>query len=136
MALVQKLNMIMTIISLIGLTGLLSVAKSEPNTNVNLLWCNENGYAEEDPYADSVAYVLADLMNVTPSRQGFDYSTVSPYGTAVSYGHATCNTGLSNNDCANCLVAAKASVSSSCLNSVGGRVAMVDCAMRYENYPF
>ncbi|KAK4441679.1 hypothetical protein Salat_0502800 [Sesamum alatum] len=132
MALVQRLNMIMTFI----LTGVVSVAKSEPNTNVNLLWCNENGYAEEDPYANSVAYVLADLMNVTPSRQAFDYSTLSPYATAVSYGHATCNTALSNNDCANCLAAGKASVSSGCLNSVGGRVEMVDCAMRYENYPF
>ncbi|KAI3460872.1 hypothetical protein Pfo_017535 [Paulownia fortunei] len=134
MAFVHKLN-IMIIASLIGLMGLVLVAESDPNTNVNLLWCNANGYAQGSPYANSVDYVLADLMNVTPNH-GFDYRTQSPYAAAVSYGHATCNTALSYSDCANCLVGAKATVSSGCPNSVGGRVEMVDCAMRYENYPF
>ncbi|PIN03058.1 hypothetical protein CDL12_24414 [Handroanthus impetiginosus] len=135
MAIACKLNT-MVISSLIVLMGLISVARSEPNTNVNLLWCNDNSYSQEDPYGNSVAYVLADLMNVTPTQQGFDYHTVSLYAEAVSYGHATCNTALSNNDCANCLVSAKASVNDVCANRIGGRVEMVDCTMRYENYSF
>ncbi|PIN03060.1 hypothetical protein CDL12_24416 [Handroanthus impetiginosus] len=135
MALAHKFNTII-IKSLIVLMVLSLVAKSEPNTNVNLLWCSEYNYAQEDTYANSVAYVLVDLMNATTSRQGLDYRTISPYAVAESYGHATCNTVLSSNDCANCLVSAEATVSSGCSNSVGGRVEMVDCTMRYENYPF
>lgn len=134
MAFVQKLN-IMIMAFLIGQMGLFLVAKSDPNTSVNLSRCNANYYSQEDPYANSVDYVLADLMNVTPNH-GFDYYTQSPYATAVSYGHATCNAALSYNDCANCLVAAKATVTTDCANRIGGAVEMVDCSMRYENYSF
>lgn len=131
----QKLKVIIITMQ-IGLLGLIVIAKSDPNTSVNLLWCNAYGYLQGSTYADSVAYVLADLVDATSAQQSFDYSTLSPYAAAVSHGHATCNTALSNNHCADCLIAARATLTSGCHNSIGGRVEMVDCAIRYENYPF
>ncbi|KAL2535378.1 Antifungal protein ginkbilobin-2 [Forsythia ovata] len=120
----------------ISLLGLCYTVKSEPNTSVSGLTCNGNSYAEGDPFGNSVTYVLFDLMNVTPSQQGFDYRATSPYSTAVAYGHATCNQALSNNDCANCLISAKATLDSYCSGRIGGQTELVDCAMRFENYYF
>ncbi|XP_073024291.1 antifungal protein ginkbilobin-like protein [Primulina eburnea] len=120
---------------IICITGQFLITESEPNTAVNLLWCNSHGYSQEDLYAGSVADVLMDLMNVTPTRKGFDYRTVSGNALAVSFGRATCNGALSRTDCANCLVVAKTTVTSGCRNSVGGRTELVYCSIRYENYP-
>lgn len=132
MGIAQNLN-IMIMILVIGQMQLFLVAKSEPNTRVNVFLCNEVSYAQGDSYSNSVAYVLADLTNVTPNH-GYDYATKSPYAEAVCYGHAFCNVGL--NDCTDCLIAAQAAVSSSCPYTVGAQVEMVDCSIRYENYSF
>lgn len=134
MCLIEKPNFAL-IPLIICIAGQFLVAQSEPNTTVNLLWCNFNGYSQEEVYASSVADVLVDLMNVTPTRKGFNYRTVSGNALAVSFGRATCNEDLSDADCANCLVVAKATVTSGCRNSVGGRTELVDCGIRYENYP-
>ncbi|KZV39576.1 antifungal protein ginkbilobin-2-like [Dorcoceras hygrometricum] len=125
----------MTIPLLICIAGQFLVAQSEPNTSVNLLWCNLNGYSQEEVYASSVADVLMDLVNVTPNLKGFKYRTVAGNALAVSFGHATCNEALSNVDCADCLSVAKDAVTTGCRNSVGGRMELVDCGIRYENYP-
>ncbi|KAG8370718.1 hypothetical protein BUALT_Bualt13G0012400 [Buddleja alternifolia] len=127
-----------TITLVIGLlaTTFFPVAKSDPNTNVDTIACNINTYAENDPFGDSVAYVLADLMNVAPSQQGYNYYTVSPYPTSVAYGHATCSQSLANSECANCLATARGTVSSSCASRVGGQVALVDCGMRFYQIKF
>ncbi|KAK4408061.1 hypothetical protein Sango_0387100 [Sesamum angolense] len=117
-------------------TATLSVVKSDPDTSVNSIICNTQYYSGDDPFGNSVAYVLADLMNVAPSQQPYDYYTVSPYPTSPAYGHATCSQALANSACANCLASARGTVSSACAGSVGGQVGMVDCSMRYENYPF
>ncbi|KZV32412.1 antifungal protein ginkbilobin-2-like [Dorcoceras hygrometricum] len=109
---------------------------SEPDTTVTTLICNGNTYLQDDPFGDSVAYVLADLMNVTPSQQGFNYYTVSPYPTAVAYGHATCSQSLANSECANCLATARGTLSTTCGGHIGGQVGMVDCGMRFEDYSF
>lgn len=130
----QILNIMLMVLA-IGQMQLFLVAKSDPNTSVYLLLCNENTYAQGDDYANSVAYVLADLMNVTPNH-GYDYTTQSPYADAVCYGHATCNTALSYSDCADCMIAARAAVTSGCTNSIGAQVGMVDCSIRYESYSF
>ncbi|XP_073138360.1 antifungal protein ginkbilobin-like protein [Henckelia pumila] len=134
----NQTNSFTTIITLIiGLLAIsFSAVKSHPNTTVQTIICNAYTYAKIDPFGKSVAYVLADTMNVTPSIKGYDYYTVSPYPTAIAYGHATCNVKLPRSQCARCLVAARGTVSSSCANRIGGQVTMVDCSMRYENYEF
>ncbi|KAL8522923.1 hypothetical protein ACS0TY_013031 [Phlomoides rotata] len=129
MASFQKLMMMGTLLCLF------LVAKSTPNTSVQYYGCNSNSYSSSDPYANSVAYVLAALMNVTPNH-GYDYYTQSPSAEAVAYGHGTCSTALSYNDCADCLTAARALVTSTCGSSVGGTMNMVDCTIRYEKYAF
>ncbi|XP_073138359.1 antifungal protein ginkbilobin-2-like [Henckelia pumila] len=134
MAVIEK-PIWMMIPLIICIAGQFLVAKSEPNTTVNLLWCNFNGYSQEDVYASSVEDVLMDLTSVTPTRKGFRYRTVSGNALAVSFGLANCHEALSNADCAECLAAAKAAVTSGCRNSVGGRTELVDCGIRYENYP-
>ncbi|CAI9781163.1 unnamed protein product [Fraxinus pennsylvanica] len=132
---VPKTSLIVSAL-LLGLLGLCHTVKGGPNTSINVLGCNVNSYAEGDPFGNSVTYVLFDLMNVTPSQQGFDYRATSPYSTAVAYGHATCSRALSNNDCANCLVSAKATLESNCGGRIGGQTKLVDCTMRFENYYF
>ncbi|XP_057794468.1 antifungal protein ginkbilobin-like protein [Salvia miltiorrhiza] len=112
-----------------------SPENGSPNTSINYLACNVNGYLQGDAYAGNVAYVLADMMNVTPNA-GYDYYTHSPSSTAVCYGHATCSLALSYNDCADCLTAARSTVLAGCPSSIGASVEMVDCTIRYENYFF
>ncbi|XP_022856190.1 uncharacterized protein LOC111377344 [Olea europaea var. sylvestris] len=98
----------------IALLRLCYTVKGGPNASINVLICNVKSQAEGDPFWSSVTYVLFDLMNVTPSQQGFDYSTTSPYSTTVAYGRTTCSCDLSNNDSTNCLVSAKETLKTNC----------------------
>ncbi|KAL0418752.1 UNVERIFIED_CONTAM: hypothetical protein Sradi_1288700 [Sesamum radiatum] len=132
----QLPSFIITCLMIIMATATLSVVKNDPDTSINSIICNTQYYSGDDPFGNSVAYVVADLMNVAPSQQPYDYYTVSPYPTSPAYGHATCSQALANSECANCLASARGTVSSACAGSVGGQVGMVDCSMRYENYPF
>ncbi|KAL9142855.1 hypothetical protein ABFS82_14G198400 [Erythranthe guttata] len=116
--------------------AIFTVVKNEPHTTLNYRTCSLQTYAQNDPFADSVAYVFADLMNLTPSQQGYNRYTVSPYPRSTAFGHATCNQSLANSDCATCLVAARATLSTTCGGYTGGQVGMANCTMRYENYPF
>ncbi|XP_073152604.1 antifungal protein ginkbilobin-like protein [Henckelia pumila] len=131
-----KFNHSLTIFIIMGLllATTFSCVESEPNTSVQTLICNGDTYPPGDPFGDSVAYVLADLMNVTPSQQGYDYYAVSPYPTAVAYGHATCSQKLANSECANCMATARGTVSTICGGHIGGQVEMVDCGMSYRDF--
>ncbi|XP_049354616.1 antifungal protein ginkbilobin-like protein [Solanum verrucosum] len=116
-------------------------AKGIPNTNLTQVLCNGAQYFKNDPFAISLAYVLAELVSTTPSRHGYDYHNISPYPNAFAYGHAACNnntttTSLTTQDCKTCLASAKDNLLTSCDARIGGRVLLVDCTMRYEQYPF
>uniref|UniRef100_A0A5B7BW91 Putative Receptor-like protein kinase-related family protein n=1 Tax=Davidia involucrata TaxID=16924 RepID=A0A5B7BW91_DAVIN len=99
MGFLPKMKVIITGL-LIGLfwLNLCSVVRSNPNTNVSRILCNSGAYSEGDPFATSLAYVLAELETVTPSRQGYDYHNISPYPNAFAYGHAACNKNLTSSD--------------------------------------
>ncbi|KAK2990501.1 hypothetical protein RJ640_019781 [Escallonia rubra] len=112
------------------------VVRSDPNTNVMMVMCNPNVYANDDPFTNSLAYVIAELETVTPNRQGYDLRNVSPYPTSLAYGHASCNQNLAASDCTLCLVAAKTTMSSYCNNRIGARSVLADCLIRYEQYSF
>lgn len=120
----------------IALLRLCYTVKGGPNASINVLICNVKSQAEGDPFWSSVTYVLFDLMNVTPSQQGFDYSTTSPYSTTVAYGRTTCSCDLSNNDSTNCLVSAKETLKTNCGGWLGCQMELVDCSMRFEYYYF
>ncbi|KAL2238882.1 antifungal protein ginkbilobin-2 [Sesamum indicum] len=122
--------------SILLLFSLCDVARCKPNTTVKIVQCNIGTYTEGDPFTISLAYVLAELENVTPARQGYDFRDISPYPNAFAYGHAACNQTLTSSDCTACLSAARIAVLSSCDHRIGGRSVLYDCTIRYEQYPF
>uniref|UniRef100_A0A7N0ZTJ6 Gnk2-homologous domain-containing protein n=1 Tax=Kalanchoe fedtschenkoi TaxID=63787 RepID=A0A7N0ZTJ6_KALFE len=116
---------------------LVASANARPDTTVALSACNLYSYSNSDPFADSYAYVINDLQNVTPNHDNFDYYMKSPYqNNAVAYGHGKCNAAMSPADCVTCIISARAALEGQCLNSYGGRLVMVDCMLRYEAYQF
>ncbi|OIS98654.1 hypothetical protein A4A49_60852, partial [Nicotiana attenuata] len=131
-------NLILVVaILILGLN--FEVVKGIPNTNLTKVQCNSGQYFKDDPFAISLAYVVAELVSTTPSCHGYDYHNISPYPNAFAYGHAACNnntTTLTKQDCKTCLASAKDTLLTSCDARIGGRVLLVDCTMRYEQYPF
>ncbi|CAL5437014.1 unnamed protein product [Camellia sinensis] len=135
MAFHPKIQVFITIL-LIGLFELAIVVRSVPNTNVSSVLCNSGVYSQGDPFAISLAYVLSELEAVTPSRQGYDFHNISPYPNAFAYGHAACNMNLTSPDCGTCLGAAKKTMFGTCDSRIGARSVLIDCTIRYEQYPF
>ncbi|XP_008792989.3 antifungal protein ginkbilobin-like protein [Phoenix dactylifera] len=110
--------------------------RSAPNTNITSVLCNSGTYTAGDPFTISLAYVLSDLLAVTPSRKDHDYYNVSPFPNAFAYGHAACKANLAGGDCSVCLRSAKGVMNTTCGMAIGARSSLVDCAIRYEQYPF
>ncbi|KAL3753276.1 hypothetical protein ACJRO7_000640 [Eucalyptus globulus] len=71
------------------------IVQGAPDTGKVYRTCNAGTYSSGDPYASSVAYVLADMETVTPNQANYNYYSASPYQTNVAYGHTTCNPALS-----------------------------------------
>lgn len=83
-----------------------------------------------------MAYVLKDMVTMTPSDADHDYSTTSPYAAAAAYGHATCSQALSYSYCGICMGSVKSQILVICSNSLGTQVKLEHCRTRYENYSF
>ncbi|GKU86615.1 hypothetical protein SLEP1_g1117 [Rubroshorea leprosula] len=124
------------VVAIIGMYMFCSTVRCVPNTNVRTVLCNSGVYSSGDPFVISLAYVLADLETVTPTRKGYDYYNISPYPNAFAYGHCACNKNLTSSDCATCLAAAKTNMFSTCQSRIGARSILYDCTIRYEQYPF
>ncbi|KAK9281453.1 hypothetical protein L1049_004355 [Liquidambar formosana] len=131
MGFVQKLAVI-----IIGLLGLCATMRSDPNTTVLQILCNGGEYSSGDPFGTSLAYVVAELEAVTPTRKDYDYYNISPYPNAFAYGHATCTKNLTSPDCTTCLAAADTTMFGACEKRIGARSVLHDCTIRYEQYPF
>ena len=114
----------------------ISVGESVPNTNITTVLCNVGVYTSADPFAISLAYVVEELEEVTPTYKNHDYYNISPYPNAFAYGHAACNMNLTTSDCKACLGVAKTTMFSSCQKRIGARSVLHDCTIRYEQYPF
>ncbi|XP_030545922.1 antifungal protein ginkbilobin-like protein [Rhodamnia argentea] len=133
---IPRLKLTAAIVAASSLLLLLGVARGAPDTTVRQVLCNSEGYTAGDPFAANVAYVVADLEAATPGREGYDYANISPYPNAFAYGHATCGRNLTGADCGTCLGAAKRAMLGTCASRIGARAVLVDCGMRYEQYPF
>ncbi|KAG5246190.1 hypothetical protein OIU76_001632 [Salix suchowensis] len=120
----------------IGFLGLCVIAKGVPDTNVTSVLCNSGVYSKGDPFGISLAYVIAEIVAVTPTSRNYDFFNISPYPNADAFGHAACNQNLTSADCASCLGAAKTAMFASCQSRIGARSVLHDCTMRYEQYPF
>lgn len=123
-------------LALLGLLLVLNFVRGGPDTTMANKICNNNIYGSNDPYADSVSYVLQDMATVTANHPGYDYYTNSPSPEAMAYGHAVCNIALSFTDCATCISFVKSQILSNCPNSLGAQMQLQDCRMRYEDYSF
>lgn len=113
-----------------------SPAQAAPNTAPRSVLCNGATYGPGDPFAESLAYVLSELLSATPARAGHDFYDISPYPTAFAYGHASCGAALTAADCESCLGSAASQMNATCGHSVGARAVLVDCSVRYEQYAF
>ncbi|CAJ1905696.1 unnamed protein product [Sphenostylis stenocarpa] len=119
------------------LLWLWSVADGVPNTSIINVLCNSGLYTSGDPFGFSLNYVLGDLEKETAAQKNYDYHNISPYPNAYVYGHATCNLNLTSSDCKTCLGAAKMALFSTCQTPrIGARSVLLDCTIRYEQYPF
>ncbi|KAI0510435.1 hypothetical protein KFK09_011037 [Dendrobium nobile] len=117
---------------------LVLLISSAPNTAdgaISVL-CNGNHYTAGDPFAISLAYVFSDLAVSGSARPGQDYYNISPYPNAFAYGHSSCSGNLTAGDCSYCLRLGVGIVNISCPMAIGGRAALGDCGVRYEQYPF
>ncbi|RCV10435.1 hypothetical protein SETIT_2G112100v2 [Setaria italica] len=110
-------------------------AAAAPNTEALSVLCNGATYGAGDPFAASLAYVLSELVSETPAAHGGFYD-ISPYPAAFAYGHAACRPSTAAADCAACLRSAVSQMGATCGRSVGARAVLVDCSVRYEQYPF
>uniref|UniRef100_A0ACD5WRL7 Uncharacterized protein n=1 Tax=Avena sativa TaxID=4498 RepID=A0ACD5WRL7_AVESA len=111
-------------------------ASGAPNTTPLSVLCNGAVYGPGDPFAESLAYVLSDLLAATPSSPSHDAYSISPYPNAFAYGHAACSGVLASADCATCLGSAVGQMNTTCGHAVGARAVLVDCRVRYEQYAF
>ncbi|XP_010067244.1 antifungal protein ginkbilobin-like protein [Eucalyptus grandis] len=113
-----------------------NVIKGALHTGIVNRACNIGSYSSNDPYANGMAYILEDMVTVTPSDEDYNYSTTSPYTAAAAYGHATCSQALSYSNCGMCMGSVKSQILAICSNSLGTQVKLEHCRMRYENYSF
>ncbi|XP_072959179.1 antifungal protein ginkbilobin-like protein [Typha angustifolia] len=104
------------------------MVSSIPNTNITQVLCNSKTYTSGDPFAISLAYVLSDLLTVTPTYKDQNYYNISPYPNAFAYGHAMCVNNLTTGDCSLCLRSAEQKMNSTCGMRIGARSVLVDCA--------
>ncbi|KAL3753278.1 hypothetical protein ACJRO7_000642 [Eucalyptus globulus] len=123
-------------IMLVGSLLMFHVVQGAPDTSITCRGCNGGTYSSENPYANTVAYVLTDMATAAPNHANYNYYTMSPYPTTAAYGRATCNSALSHSDCSICVKAAKACILANCPNSPGVNMVFEDCSMRYESYSF
>ncbi|XP_051212252.1 antifungal protein ginkbilobin-like protein [Lolium perenne] len=133
----SRADQVLIAVALLLLLSSPRAASCAPNTTPLSVRCNGAVYGAGDPFAESLAYVLADLLAATPSSRARDAYSISPYPNAFAYGHAKCGgAGLTAADCATCLGSAVGRMNTTCHHAVGARAVLVDCRVRYEQYAF
>ncbi|KAE8772859.1 antifungal protein ginkbilobin-2-like [Hordeum vulgare] len=60
-------------------------ASGAPNTAPLSVLCNGAAYGAGDPFAESLAYVLADLLAATPQSRSRDAYSVSPLALEMCF---------------------------------------------------
>ncbi|KAF5752428.1 antifungal protein ginkbilobin-2-like [Tripterygium wilfordii] len=122
------------VVIMIGLFGLLSsVTTAAPKLNTRMVFvaCNKEAYSEGSKFGTKVSN--------TQNMPNYNYDKNSSDIDGTVYGHATCETKLEKLSCKTCLYVAAYEVIPhiyGCVNTVGARVFLVDCKIRYERYPF
>lgn len=113
-----------------------NLVRGYPNTDLVYTLCSGILFDSHDPYVDSVGYVLSDVMNITPNTSSYEYYSTSPGSSSVAYGYGACNGYLSESDCHDCLITSFGELVRYCQANTGAQAELVDCKIRFENYPF
>lgn len=108
----------------------------DPDVTVVACGCSVQKYSTDDTdYDTSVTNVMTNLVDDTPGND--DSYVVDVWPEFTVFGHGTCNPWLSDSACTACIyIAAKQLTQVSCPMSVGARLQLVDCRIRYEDYQF
>ncbi|KAH0461724.1 hypothetical protein IEQ34_009299 [Dendrobium chrysotoxum] len=120
----------------VALLLLLISSAPSPAAGASSVLCNDSYYTAGDPFAISLAYVLSDLVVSGSARPGQDYYNISPYPNAFAYGRSSCSGNFTAGDCNHCLRSAVEVVNIRCPMAIGGRAALGNCGVRYEQRPF
>ncbi|KAI4331291.1 hypothetical protein MLD38_029489 [Melastoma candidum] len=93
----------------------------------------------EQSYECGVNIIVDLIVHGTLLADNYDYHNVvncdrSPEFTA--YGRGSCSQELPQDDCLDCMQAAHDQLFSECTHSVGSKVQLNHCGMRYEKYDF
>ncbi|CAI9108362.1 OLC1v1007935C1 [Oldenlandia corymbosa var. corymbosa] len=106
---------------------------STPNTTIDKEVCSGGTYLAGDPYTNSVAYVLDEVMINTPYSPGYQYGVFSPFLNSPALGFGGCAQFLSPLECSSCMVAAFNEVLKRCCGYVSGAVILTDCSIGYKD---
>eukprot|EP00253_Pinus_taeda_P033217 PITA_33217 len=95
---------------------------------------NASTYADGSTFSSNLNKVLGDLVKNTP-QTGFNTSF---YGQSPNriYGLLQCTGNIPEQDCSLCSQEANKSVPQLCGNSIGGRIWLDNCFIRYQNFSF
>lgn len=134
MAISQRPCAIATLI--ISLTSVVLVVSIISGQNAGLVYyvCNTLRYERGDMFEIGLSWILPDLGEQT-AFHGYHYYSASPVGNV--YGHAACNGNgtVNREDCIRCINFAYEKLQGYCPMSLGEQIQLIDCRIRYENYP-
>ncbi|XP_030535018.1 antifungal protein ginkbilobin-like protein [Rhodamnia argentea] len=118
-----------------GLLHACNIARGVPDTTLVQKTCNGEKNENPSAYCYNVQNVVSDWCSNTPSH-GYDYYDQFSFGGRPCYGHGSCNGGLTNEDCSECLVQDYYMMRKMCDLTIGVQFELKDCRLRYENYYF
>ncbi|KAI4368074.1 hypothetical protein MLD38_016677 [Melastoma candidum] len=99
------------------------------DTDILEMGCNPK--AADNTQEDSISDLLEDLIANTPVNGFFQYLTGKGY-----YAIAGCNGVISQDECGDCLDDAENKLIIHCRDADGAQIKLVDCRLRFEQYPF
>ncbi|KAF7850605.1 hypothetical protein BT93_L5209 [Corymbia citriodora subsp. variegata] len=111
------------------------VVRGVPDTTLVQRICNGQKIENRSGFYWNAQDVMYDLAMKT-AYNSFDYYTQVSSSGDTCYGHGTCNGGLTQEDCTQCLEQAYIDITQACDWSMGVQWELKDCRMRYEDYPF
>ncbi|KAI4331526.1 hypothetical protein MLD38_029711 [Melastoma candidum] len=109
-----------------------------PNTATVMKICATRTFEENGSFDSCRHSTFNDIFLQTTSH-GYSYMKDCNTNGELSgkfYGHGACNGGLSPLNCTVCLLNAMRDMVSACIHSIGPRLKLVDCRVRYEDYQF
>ncbi|CAL1353251.1 unnamed protein product [Linum trigynum] len=131
----SSLLKLLTLLLVIVVVAAAGSRVKETSSSTSGPYCLNTGSSAD--YEAHKAHVLDELANVTPTMEGYSYSTsFPPAGSAaaqdVVYGSASCTPDVGVTECVSCLIEAKLSLAQSCAYDFYGLVILPLCRMSFS----